>query len=448
MTASFPENVKSFTTKVDGQGQIIYAQYLNDIYAEIVAMQTQLQRTLLLGYYANTETLTGDKTLTDADDPVQVLDPGGANRDVNLPAEAGTNHGIVFVNTADADENLVIKNDGGDTIITVHQGQVLYVIPDGSSHHVLGAGITVEEPDGTPSVSNVSKIKFSNGSVTDNGDGSVSVTSGGGSGGGRTILTADKDYYVRTDGSDSNDGSANDSSHAFLTIQKAIDTAAALDLSIYDVTIHVADGTYTITSLIDLKAAVGAGQIIIEGNTTTPSNVVFQHNVSSGASGYMFEKDQSVTNYTLKGFKAETIGPSKFVGLIGQTAGVMYLEDLYLKGCAFALLFASSSYFEINGDMTFEMVENNKNAIAMAPMGSFKTNGGPTFTLVGWNTGGWTGNTFVYVYQGNAQFYTVTFSGSSVGKPYNVIWCGVLYRSSTTIPGTTAGTDDGTGSIT
>jgi hypothetical protein len=62
-------------------------------------------------------------------------------------------------------------------------------------------------------------------------------------GGGRQILTANQAYYVRTDGSDSNTGLANTAGGAFLTIQKAIDTVAALDLSIYNVTIQVGNGT-------------------------------------------------------------------------------------------------------------------------------------------------------------------------------------------------------------
>jgi hypothetical protein len=43
-----------------------------------------------------------------------------------------------------------------------------------------GEKITVQEIDGNPTVENVNAIKFSNGSVTDNGDGTVTVVTIGG----------------------------------------------------------------------------------------------------------------------------------------------------------------------------------------------------------------------------------------------------------------------------
>ncbi len=46
-----------------------------------------------------------------------------------------------------------------------------------------GAALTVQDIDGTPTVLNVNKIKFTNGAVTDDGGGSVTVTTGSGGGG-------------------------------------------------------------------------------------------------------------------------------------------------------------------------------------------------------------------------------------------------------------------------
>ena len=83
---------------------------------------------------------------------------------------------------------------------------------------------------------------------------------------------ANIDIYVRTDGDDSNDGSANDAGHALLTIQKAIDLIP--DLSAHMVHLHIADGTYNETVTIMNKHGVtSAASLTITGNTTTPANV-------------------------------------------------------------------------------------------------------------------------------------------------------------------------------
>tara|TARA_R100001443_G_scaffold454_1_gene1823 strand:+ start:7871 stop:9493 length:1623 start_codon:yes stop_codon:yes gene_type:complete len=75
------------------------------------------------------------------------------------------------------------NNTGFKTlVIDTSTGQVYHT---GSYQGGGGSGtsLTVTEQDGSPSVSNVNTIKFSNGTVTDNGSGVVSVSNSGGSGG-------------------------------------------------------------------------------------------------------------------------------------------------------------------------------------------------------------------------------------------------------------------------
>ena len=117
----------------------------------------------------------------------------------------------------------------------------------------------------------------------------------------REVLTANRTYYVRTDGSDSNTGLANTSGGAFLTIQKAIDVVGSIDLSIYDVTIQVGAGTYT-QNLV-FKTLVGAGSATLQGDTTTPSNVVL-----SPASGSCLVARDIVGKWSITGFKTNTTG--------------------------------------------------------------------------------------------------------------------------------------------
>lgn len=89
---------------------------------------------------------------------------------------------------------------------------------------------------------------------------------------GREVLTSNRTYYVRTDGNDSNNGLANTSGGAFLTIQKAYNTALTLDLSGYAVTIQIADGTYT--SGLSITSPLVGGTLTVIGNVTTPDNVL------------------------------------------------------------------------------------------------------------------------------------------------------------------------------
>lgn len=101
----------------------------------------------------------------------------------------------------------------------------------------------------------------------------------GGGGGGRDTLTADRNYYVSTTGSDSNDGLTIGT--PFLTIQKAIDTIAMLDLSIYDAIVNLADGTYNVLAPIVLKDPIGAGNVIIRGNTGDKTLVILDGNATT-----------------------------------------------------------------------------------------------------------------------------------------------------------------------
>ena len=86
-------------------------------------------------YTANTETLAATKTLVCDDAYYQVLDPGGAGRDVVLPVEAASK-GLSFHirNAADAAEILSIKASDGSTVVcTPTQSESALVHCDGTT---------------------------------------------------------------------------------------------------------------------------------------------------------------------------------------------------------------------------------------------------------------------------------------------------------------------------
>jgi hypothetical protein len=113
----------TYTDKIDDVDDVMAAD-VNTLYHEMASGTFR-------GWYSNTEILTGQKDLTDADLPLQYLDPGGAARDVILPAETGGNHSFVIVNTADAAETITVKTAGDVTIGTVAQGETKVFISNG-----------------------------------------------------------------------------------------------------------------------------------------------------------------------------------------------------------------------------------------------------------------------------------------------------------------------------
>lgn len=89
--------------------------------------------------FHSTGELSGNLTLDVTYPNFLKIDAGGSARDVTLPAEADSN-GLFYViaNWSSGAENLVIKNDGGDTIVTANQNDVAVVWCDGSAWALFG----------------------------------------------------------------------------------------------------------------------------------------------------------------------------------------------------------------------------------------------------------------------------------------------------------------------
>jgi len=101
------------------------------------------QRQMLEAVSSRTLTATATVVLTDASAVIQVIDPGGASRDVTLPAESIDNHGFLIMNTADVlTELLVVKNDGGTEIGTVYPGGAGWFISNNADWRSAGLGTT------------------------------------------------------------------------------------------------------------------------------------------------------------------------------------------------------------------------------------------------------------------------------------------------------------------
>lgn len=245
----------------------------------------------------------------------------------------------------------------------------------------------------------------------------------------REKLSAPRTYYVRTDGGDSNDGLSDTAGGAFLTIQKALTVAGNIDLGTHDLTIKIADGTYTGASVGG--ATIGAGRVILLGNTASPSSVV----LTSSANTLLFA---GVGLYRVQGVKVESTSASAIVssdycnvevnnvvcGVVG-TFGV----HLYANG---GVLRVVGSY-SISAGAWYH-------ARATAG-GVFRSELAITTTLVG--TPAFSGAFVQALFCGQCVYYAATFSGAATGKRYDATANGVILSNSagaTYYPGNVAGT--------
>lgn len=99
----------------------------------------------------------------------------------------------------------------------------------------------------------------------DRGSGHVRFPAGGA----REMLFAPRTYHVDPAGNDGNDGLT--AATAFATVQKAVDTVAALDMSIHQATIDLGAGFFN--ESVTLKQVVGALPPIITGAGAASSSV-------------------------------------------------------------------------------------------------------------------------------------------------------------------------------
>ena len=167
----------------------------------------------LVGFKTPTRTNISGSSSLDADNKLvwtlphedgtsgQVLQTDGSRVLSFVDGGSGQNFGIISV----AGQSDVEADQSKDTL-TLIAGTGISLTTDAAADSVTitntdygGGSLTVKEQDGTPSVSNVTTIKFDNGTVTDDGSGVVSVTNSGG--GGSFPITGAEDEIVTLDAS-------------------------------------------------------------------------------------------------------------------------------------------------------------------------------------------------------------------------------------------------------
>ncbi len=253
--------------------------------------------------------------------------------------------------------------------------------------------------------------------VTDEEDGLefVDFPEGGG-GSGRELLTANRIYYVRADGSDSNNGLADNSGGAFLTLQKAIDTAAGLDLGNFDATIQMRTGTFAGAAL---KTLVGSGFCRIIGDTTTPSNVVLDNGGSPNPAGVTALLGGGTTlpyagKYEVRGVKFADASDTAIY--ISGAGAYLQFDSCDFGACAQHIRVSRDANVALNGNYTISggagrhfMVETR---------GFLGTNSTITVTVSG--TPAFSQQFAFATEMALIRHTAATFSGSATGTRYSV----------------------------
>lgn len=249
--------------------------------------------------------------------------------------------------------------------------------------------------------------------------------------GGRTVLTANRTYYVRTDGNNNNTGLTNTAGGAFLTIQKAVDTiAASLDIAGYIVTIQVGDGTYT--AGVTLKNVIGyaaAGNLIIRGNSSTPSNVVISTATATafyanGLFSVWSVQDMRIVAATSYCFFASNRATIRFSNIdFGTTTS----HHLYATGGGALISYGNST---ISGGATthyncdYGLITDRGFTVTLTGTPAF------SYAFASVNNLGYLSNDFT------------TYSGAATGKRYAVVMNAIIYTNggATYLPGDSSGT--------
>lgn len=242
--------------------------------------------------------------------------------------------------------------------------------------------------------------------------------------GGREGLTADRTYYVRTDGLDTNDGLTSGLGGAFLTVQHAVDVVMNdINLNEFDVIIQLADGTYT-ENVIANGTWTGSGTVTIKGNTSTPTAVTIAggtgNAVSDTNSSRLLVQDFAVTGAVGLYCRSSYLGFSNIV--FGATTDVW---------CNAGFVECLGNYSVAAGTHSVHLKATN-NAYMECTTGI-------TCTLTG--TPAFSGQ-FVQATFTSTIYWRATFSGSATGQRYSCQNQSLIYFQTNTeagFPGSTQG---------
>jgi hypothetical protein len=259
----------------------------------------------------------------------------------------------------------------------------------------------------------------------------------------RQCLTTPRTYYVDAAlGSDGNDGLGADSSHAFASLQHALDVVfGMLDLGGQDVTIQLADGAYS--SGWQASPQVGAGTISVVGNAANPANVT----IAATAVGEASIRVDNGASLTLADF---TVSSTHFRCLNATRGGSIIFSNLRIGASGEYQVRASDlGYVQAVGAYTIVGGGSCNGHLSAVGNGIIRIANSPIITIEAPHT---YADAFAAGLTGANLICTgVSFTGAGVGfvtgKTYNVQSNSILQLGASTLPGSMTGTTTSGGQV-
>lgn len=140
--------------------------------------------------------------------------------------------------------------------------------------------------------------------------------------GSSNVLTANRTYFIRPDGNDSNNGLSDTGLGAFATLGRFYSELSKLTKNGFTVTCQLASGTYTLSSTCIVRDGLGNSDVIITGSTSNATDCVI-----TGTNINLLSL-QSIKGHTFQNLSFTYTGSTEYLSLITAKDSIFRLINV------------------------------------------------------------------------------------------------------------------------